>query len=424
MCPPFLFNLYLMLAMKKYKKSIYNISVSKDRYVLLFNAASGSAIVLTDEAYDQFNSFSFDENTVIAYLDRGFLVDSECDEFTRIQQESENTPYKKKIHKYRILTTSACNAKCFYCYEKGLRRYTMTPSVALDTAKFIVKHVNEGDRIRIEWFGGEPLMNMPAIDTIMKYLTEHLSPYLDFHTTIVTNGSRINEEVIEKMVYHWRIKRIQITIDGVGEKYEEVKGLGRGSFRRIISTIGKLVEAKINVDIRLNYDASNLEDIKEVIRFFSSYQYKDRITIYAAKIFSEITRRGYFDLEKETLEVEELLYTLGLKKGLALLPRTFTTGCMATYPGFYTIDPDGKLFKCDRKLLDGNIVATVSKYDEDALYRHRWNNLEVESKCEICALYPMCWGGCIYDPCYLTNSIVEHNLMLLLNDYLKRRQTV
>lgn len=273
-------------------------------------------------------------------------------------------------------------------------------------------------------------MNMPAIDTIMKYLTEHLSPYLDFHTTIVTNGSRINEEVIEKMVYHWRIKRIQITIDGVGEKYEEVKGLGRGSFRRIISTIGKLVEAKINVDIRLNYDASNLEDIKEVIRFFSSYQYKDRITIYAAKIFSEITRRGYFDLEKETLEVEELLYTLGLKKGLALLPRTFTTGCMATYPGFYTIDPDGKLFKCDRKLLDGNIVATVSKYDEDALYRHRWNNLEVESKCEICALYPMCWGGCIYDrisgiyPCYLTNSIVEHNLMLLLNDYLKRRQTV
>ena len=90
-----------MLAMKKYKKSIYNISVSKDRYVLLFNAASGSAIVLTDEAYDQFNSFSFDENTVIAYLDRGFLVDSECDEFTRIQQERRkftSTEYSRLVH--------------------------------------------------------------------------------------------------------------------------------------------------------------------------------------------------------------------------------------------------------------------------------------------------------------------------------------
>lgn len=416
--------------MKNYKKSIYNLSVTKDGYILLFNAASGAAIVLTGEAYNQFNSLDLDKNASTPYLDRGFLVELECDEFTQLQQRSENNALKQKIHKYRILTTSACNAKCFYCYEIGLKSYTMTHSVALDTAKFIANHVNEGERIRIEWFGGEPLLNIPAIETIMSYLTEHLSSSLDFHTTIITNGSRINEEVIKKMTSQWRIKRAQITIDGVGRKYEEVKGLGKGSFERIISTIGKLVEANINVDIRLNYDTSNLGDVKDVIRFFSTYQYKDRITVYAAKIFSEKTKRGYFDLEKETLDIEGLLYSLGLKKGLSLLPRTFTTGCMATYPGFYTIDPDGKLFKCDRKLLDGNIVATVSKYEEDALYKHRWNNLEVENKCRVCALYPMCWGGCIYDrisgiyPCYLTNRIVEHNLRLLLNDYLIQKKMV
>lgn len=410
------------------KKSIYNFEVLSSGYALLFNAVTAEVFVMSEDMYSAYSSFAVDEDLRLWYEEKGFYVADDLDEFAQIQKRSKENALKKEIHKYRIFTTSACNATCFYCYEKGLRGYTMSQDIALETAKFIVSHIKSGEKLRIEWFGGEPLLNVKAIDTISDYLTEHLPVGVDYYSTIVTNGSKITRSVIEKMFRCWSLKRVQITIDGVAEKYEKVKGLGLGSFDRIIQIIGLLVEANIKVDIRVNYDSSNIEDIKEVIRFFSTYHYKDRITLYAAKIFSEQTSRGYFDLEKETLEIESLLYELGLKRGVDLLPKTFVTGCMATFPGFYTIDPDGKLFKCDRKLLEGNIVASVSDYEEENLYVHRWNDLEVESKCQSCALYPMCWGGCLYDrlngiyPCYLTHRIVKHNLMLLLKDYLEQKR--
>ena len=412
------------------KKSLYNFDIHQSGYTLLFNSRTSEVVVMTEQMYADFCTYSLDEKVEQAYLQRGFYFSDNTNEFSEIQNASINNSLKKEIHKYRILTTSACNATCFYCYEKGLRGYTMKERTALDTAKFIVEHIKSGEKLRIEWFGGEPLLNIKAIDVISSYLKENLPEGIDYYSTIVTNGSRITKTIIDKMVNNWTLKRAQITIDGVGSKYEDVKGFGLGSFDRIINIISCLIEAKIKIDIRVNYDKSNLEDIKEVIHFFSRYKYRDQITLYAAKIFSVETSRGYFDLEEETLEIETLLHALGFKKGTELLPRTFVTGCMATFPGFYTIDPDRKLFKCDRKLLDGNIVASVSDYKEENLYKHRWNDLEVDSKCESCSLYPMCWGGCLYDrlngiyPCYLTHKIVKHNLKMLLDDYLKAKGLV
>ena len=36
-------------------------------------------------------------------------------------------PRKAPITKYTVLTTTDCNARCFYCYEIGTLRYAMTP---------------------------------------------------------------------------------------------------------------------------------------------------------------------------------------------------------------------------------------------------------------------------------------------------------
>lgn len=70
-----------------------------------------------------------------------------------------------KINRYTILTTTDCNAKCFYCFQKDKKHIDMPMKVAQDLAKYIVDHYN-GKQVELHWFGGEPLYNEPVIDEI------------------------------------------------------------------------------------------------------------------------------------------------------------------------------------------------------------------------------------------------------------------
>lgn len=348
--------------------------------------------------------------------------------FRKFSKTVKKKTTNSHINKYRILTTTGCNAKCFYCYEQGIKHYSMNSETAIKVAEFIINHIGQRNTIQIEWFGGEPLLNIPAIELITNYIYTNKPDYVSYRSSIITNASKINETLVSKMSNDWFTTRVQITIDGVGSVYEKIKQLGKGSFEHVIESIGLLVNNGIQVDIRLNFNNKNIADIENVIKYFSQYPYKDKITIYAAKIFSSETKRGYFDLENETIYIDNLLHRYGFKSKRSLMPRIFKTSCMATYPGFFTIDPKGTIFKCDRRLLDKNSIATVYNYSDEIIYKTNWNNLEVADKCKRCKLYPMCWGGCIYDrlnniyPCYLTEKIISNNLKLLLEDYKQTQQ--
>ena len=96
---------------------------------------------------------------------------------------------------------------------------------------------------------------------------------------------------------------------------------------------------------------------------------------------------------------------------------------MAMYPNFYTIDPRGRLFKCDRRLLDQNSISTIDTFIHGENLETEDNNYHFAEKCQACKLFPLCWGGCQYDritgiyPCYLTTRIISERLRMVLEDY-------
>jgi sulfatase maturation enzyme AslB (radical SAM superfamily) len=57
------------------------------------------------------------------------------------------------INGFTIFTTMDCNARCFYCYEKGQPKISMTDEIAKDTADFILK-TSSNTPVDIRWFGG------------------------------------------------------------------------------------------------------------------------------------------------------------------------------------------------------------------------------------------------------------------------------
>ena len=132
-----------------------------------------------------------------------FLVPSDKDEcayYNEISALMRAFNRKKGIKSYTILPTFRCNARCIYCYEEGVTQTTMTPETVEQVIRFIVS-THAGKKVKITWFGGEPLLGEGIIDRICEGLRE---AGVEYKSTIISNGSLISPEIISKMVREWK----------------------------------------------------------------------------------------------------------------------------------------------------------------------------------------------------------------------------
>lgn len=407
------------------KESKYNFVYSDSGNVVLYNTKTGYVFLLSIEEYNSFLQGNFTNDNIIEYKTAGFIVDDCIDETTELILRCDNETKNSLNNKYRILTTTACNAHCFYCYEKGIKNSNMSLSTAESVANFILEQSKDANLIRLEWFGGEPLLNPQVIDTITSIVLSKKSPTTKYKASLVTNATKINDQIVKKIVNEWLVNEIQITIDAIGTKYETIKGLEQGSFDKVMAAVELLVNSNIKVKIRINYNRDNFKIAEETVKFFSESSLKGKIALYAARIFDTVPGGNTFNLEEETIMMDNVLYKYGFRSKLNLLPPSFKTRCSATFPKYFTIDPQGNLFKCDCKFLNKNIVATVNDYKEKDILHHRWTEIHLSNKCKNCKLLPICWGGCMFNndnniyPCFYSNRIILNRLRLILEEYNK-----
>ena len=105
--------------MEKFKKSKYNLELKIDNKNYIFNSLLGSCISFSEKEYlnylnEDFSNFS--KKDLDSLIELGIVTQESVNE-TQIYLnllEKENLNEKKRF--YRILTTTDCNAKCYYCY--------------------------------------------------------------------------------------------------------------------------------------------------------------------------------------------------------------------------------------------------------------------------------------------------------------------
>ena len=406
------------------KLSRFNFSQQRNAYWIVYNSASSNCIVLTNTAYNDFLHMTCKEGDRQNYCLLGFYVDENFDEINALIENSKYRLNNFSKKKFRVLTTTCCNARCPYCYEAGVKAVTMSAETAEAIADFILMQSQRVKTVEIEWFGGEPLLNTQAIDIICSCIMERKPSELKFESSMVSNGYLINDAVVQRMVEQWHLYQIQITLDGMAAEYERVKALGKGSFDKVIQNMSALCAAGIHVIVRLNFDNNNVAELHKLIEYLSLLPFKNQLEVYPAKI-NDGTQRTDFALESETMQMYRILHDYGFIRRLKLLPKTMKTPCAASHRGYYTINANGLLFKCDRKLLAGNAVGSVFEPNQiNTKAEQEWESFVLPEKCLRCNMIPLCWGGCIYeringqDYCYITEEIVNQNLRLILDDYL------
>jgi len=155
-----------------YRLMYYVLQAEVDDKRLLHNVVTGHLVVLNREEADIIDKLPISySDTIRDLIANHFLVPEICDEHRQVVDlrivlsklfDLYDTP---DIIKYTILPTTSCNARCYYCYEKGIVPVSMSETVAQDVIRFIVEH-SHGQEIRIRWFGGEPTLGVKRINQI------------------------------------------------------------------------------------------------------------------------------------------------------------------------------------------------------------------------------------------------------------------
>ena len=170
-----------------------------------------------------------------------------------------------------IYTTTACNLRCTYCYVRREPRF-----MTLETAhKVVVKSLAGFPRIRaVQFFGGEPTMNMPALAQLCAEFTEACQmagtsrPILG----LVTNLTLLDEPLMA-LIRDYTM-RVTVSIDGPKDIHNHSRRFrsGRNTFDIVTSNLRRLrqhTDAEITIQAtytRKHWDAGlRLTDLEEYL---------------------------------------------------------------------------------------------------------------------------------------------------------------
>lgn len=387
--------------------------------VILYHTRTTALIKMDTHLYNKiFVEKDFSDNVIMQQLTTmGFITKSHEEELAILDAMRMNE-LDNPTQSIVILPTRDCNARCFYCFEEGIERYSMTKETARQTVNFINKFYDNKE-LSIVWFGGEPLLNFSMI----QFITSELKKLeYGINTLVVTNGSLLTQEMLDFFILNYQHVVFQITLDGVDKDYSDVKQYidisSEDAFNRVMGNIKMILNANIPIQLRVNFLTSKIHEAKSiyehVLKLLADVD-TSNLYLYMApldvkddnEIISKFACKGmehpYIQLVKTQFNAGFPVNSIvGEKDNKTKLLRSFNimpkcASCGITPHKRIIVDADGTLYKCHRlsgrkEWSTGNVVDGVDK--DCYSYRYFSSPFVDDDNCKKCNILPLCHGGC------------------------------
>jgi radical SAM protein with 4Fe4S-binding SPASM domain len=308
--------------------------------------------------------------------------------------------------------TNKCNLRCKHCYQDDY-----TDELSFENFKIIADKLFSTLHIwnKLGDFsitGGEPFL-YPWIFDALKYInsSDNVS-----RLDILTNGTVITEDIIQKLQQFNKLRYIQISLDGSSPKIHD-KIRGNGSFEKSMKGVRMLVENGIEVRLMFTLQRINMLDVPDVIDLAIRENISgitiERIIpmndndIFTSNeihtIFNYISDRSDNEYEKGTL-LKILKYRplwinidpCRAKIGMNTPVHKDLGGLCSIGLDGICILPDGNVLACRRlPIVIGNLIAdSLEKiWTQSRLLWEIRNKNNLKGKCYLCEYSSRC-GGC------------------------------
>lgn len=339
----------------------------------LFNALTGEAVVIENLEEDR------------PYLiTNWFMIPDSIDPTSLshiVRQEGIRSKDISFLEHATIFTTDRCNAACEYCFQAGCERgQDMSEKVALDVAKLVRTHKRRGSNINLRWFGGEPLMNIKALDTVCEDLNSYGVPF----TSSMSSNGDIFPSIQDEKIKNWNLKQVQFTLDASGQNYDRIKQLPSGAYERLIDTVSRFEKLEVNCSLRIHFDPEvGMDEPLKVINDFKSYS---NVSMYGAMLYGKIHTVSEYDqlltLEDEMVRVGRRKYPLpAVAKG---------TYCQSDNRSNVCITMDGHIAACEHYMTE-HLYGSIYEKERNHKEMEDWSRkVKYENDCKDCPMYPTC----------------------------------
>lgn len=208
--------------------------------------------------------------------------------------EHELSPYvkqylNKRVQGITLQLTQGCNFRCRYCsfsgdgyYDREHNGKRMSTDIAYKAIKFLKEHSEEMKKVRINYYGGEPLLEFQLIKDTVEY-AKSIMPEKELVFAMTSNASLLTEEMLDFLVENEF--SFAISLDGpqaLHDKYRRFAADGRGTYEAVVKSL-KMVHDKYPDYYKRNISISAViddnDDLSMVSEFFKQEIFKD-VTIH------------------------------------------------------------------------------------------------------------------------------------------------
>ncbi len=390
-------------------------SVLHDRYIGI-DDATRSAVAQWSAGAEPVDG---DEREVqSALFEEGFLVSDRAEDDRLLDgyldKARDGIPRTMMV---TLMPTLACNLACDYCFQKESPAFNkMTRPTEDATVSWILRTIEERKltTLHVHYFGGEPLTRKDyCLRTAELFHAAMLARGGKFDWSMTTNGVHLDKAFVERMRQFGK-GAIKITFDGDKETHDKARVYrdGRGSFDVIFQNVvdcAPLVPIRIGGNFR-PHEAASYERLLERLETaglsgkLEGIKFKPVIDVARTKESScggcshssEASVATLVQLNKSISKRR-----LGVHQGETL--EGLLGPCELHWRNNYTIDPDGKVYKCPAvagrsEMAVADVNASTRPLDGSALAAEKPAPLLIKKpweKCGDCAFMPVCMGGCL-----------------------------
>lgn len=332
----------------------------------------------------------------------------------------ETFPYKKSdvVKALCLHVCHDCNLRCKYCFAKegtyNTARDYMTEEVARAAIDFLIAKSGTRHNLEIDFFGGEPLMNMSVVKAAVAYGKERAKAAgKELSFTMTTNALLLNDENIEFL--NREMDNVVISIDGREEVHNRVRTTrsGANAYGAILAAAQRFraVRGDKRYYIRGTFTAYNLDFASDVLALADAgfdqisvepvvLPPEDPMAITSDKVgtvLAEYDRlaEAYIDRRAGGKWFNFFHFMIDLESGPCIMKRL--SGCSAGC-GYLAVSPIGDIYPCHQFVgEEGYRIGNVLDGTFDPSIRETFAEITVnnKAKCEHCFAKYYCSGGCV-----------------------------
>lgn len=310
-----------------------------------------------------------------------------------------------------------CNLRCKYCFAStgdfGKGRKLLDEATGKKAIDFLLENSKGRRNIELDFFGGEPLMNMEVVKAVVEYARSKEKEYdKNFRFTITTNGILLDDDNIDFI--NKEMSNAVLSIDGRRETNDRMRFApnGKGSYDIILPKFQDLVRKRGDGQyyVRGTFTKYNLDFAEDVLHLNdmgfdqvsvepavcdSKYDYAlteadlPRIFEEYEKLAKEMVKR-----KKEGRGFNFFHFMLDLDQGPCAIKRLRGCGCGNEY---VAVTPDGDIYPCHQfvgmeewkmgSVYDGSLNREM----KDMFAK---SNVYTKEDCLNCWAKFYCSGGC------------------------------